>query len=522
MNKTDQIFAKGTSGLVKTFSWTDISLLAISAPAGSGIIYYSVSTASTYPGASIPLSFLIGMIIFLPIIFLAACSSVMIPRSGSLYVLISRVIDPALGYLAGFLLYVAYSLAAGVISYVAVGVIGGIIANFGEVSASTFLKSIGSVMQTTTWQLVISIAFLIIIWATILAGVHLFRNMMRLLFVITLGCTLITVVYFLFTSSSSAERLFDNTWGQGTFNNILNLAAQNGWNSPGFSWSQTISALLVVLWSFGGIEVISYASGEIGQVGRKVFTGYMIAWVALGLFYILVAYSILIPMEGFLGAYDFLYQNHSQLLGEIMTPIAPSIPFYLASLMPSHWFGILLALGISFWLLSTIIPYFFSPSRLIFALAMDRAIPEKMANVNKAGAPTWSTHVTIIIAILGVLFNVMNVEVVLGTLLFAAFFVFWLYGISAMLLPYRKPELYESCPIKTRMFGVPIYSVSGVLTFGIGWFVLFFTIRQMTLAVSITTAVIMAMGLLIYYVQYLKNRKKGIIIDKVYSEIPPA
>ncbi len=81
--KDNLVFTRKTSGLVKGLSWKDILILVISAPAGSGILYYSVSTASTYPGGNIGLSFLIGMALFIPLLYLAALNASMIPNSGS-------------------------------------------------------------------------------------------------------------------------------------------------------------------------------------------------------------------------------------------------------------------------------------------------------------------------------------------------------------------------------------------------------------------------------------------------------
>ena len=521
--KEKLVFARKASGLVKAMTWRDILIIAISAPAGSGILYYSVSTASEFPGASVALSFLIGMIVFLPVVFLAGVGSGMISRSGSLFILISRVVDPTVSYCAAFLYFFGYSLAVGVVAYVVSSVIGGVIVVAGIASDASSLSAVGKKLQTPLWQTLSAVLILALVWWGTMAGVRVFRNLMRILFLITMLSFVASVAYFLTTSTGSAEQSFNSVWGADLFQKIIALAHQMDWESPAFSWSETIKALLIVVWSFGGIELISNASGEVRQTGRSLLKGFMAAWVGLGALYAILAYAVYRPFGQFIGAYDFLWDNHRESLQEIMpNAVDPSVPFYISSIVSSPLLGVVIASGISLWLLTTMLPYFFAPSRVLFALAMDRAIPSMFAGVRqKTGAPTWATHATLVVAAIGVLFSLLDVQVVLGTILFAVFFVFWLYGLSALLLPYRCPAIYENSPIKATIGGIPLVSIVGLIAFGVGWFLIFFTVRSMSPSVCITTAVIMVLGLAVYFWQYLKSKKLGVDLDKVYSEIPP-
>src|SRR5579863_1221842 len=120
------VFTRKASGLVKDLTWWDVFLNVISAPAGSGIIYYSVSTTSTFPGGNIVLSFFIGMLLLLPIIHITATSAGLLPRSGSLFILISRVVGPALGFVAAVMFFVGYTLSIGVVAYVTARLLGGV------------------------------------------------------------------------------------------------------------------------------------------------------------------------------------------------------------------------------------------------------------------------------------------------------------------------------------------------------------------------------------------------------------
>jgi len=202
--ETPLVFTRKTSGLVKGLSWKDIFILVVSAPAGSGILYYSVSTASSYPGGNVGVSFLIGMALFLPVIFLAALGSYMIPRSSSLYVLVSRAVNPAMGFLSSALFFVGYTLSIGVVAYVVTRLFGGILANFGVITDSVFFQDFGALLQTPIWSTVGGCFLVILTWLIVLRGVVVFRNIMRILFYVTMLAIIIAIIMFAFTAPSSA------------------------------------------------------------------------------------------------------------------------------------------------------------------------------------------------------------------------------------------------------------------------------------------------------------------------------
>ncbi len=517
----DLVFTKKTSGLVKGLSWFDVFLLVISAPAGSGILYYSVNTASTYPGANVGLSFFIGLLIILPIIILAAVSASIVPRSGSPYVLISRVISPEIGFLAAALFFLGYTLSIGVVAFVVTQVIGGVLVNTGLATGIEGLQNFGESLQTPIWCALGGTTLVLLTWAIVLNGIRVFRNIMRTLFVITLIAAAITVFTFFWVGENNISELFNSTWGSGTYNRVIDLAATNGWNSPDFSWDSTFNLLLVVLFSYAGLELICYASGEVSRNQGKAIKYYIVAAVSLAMIYITLSMSVTNAYGNFLGAYDFIFKNHIDKLQEIMPAISPSIPFYIASIMPNPWLGVLISLAISLWLVTTMIPYFFAPSRLIFALSMDRILPEKVSEVNDKGAPTVASHLTLVFALLGVFLNFWNVGTVLGTILFSAVFVYWLYGLAAMVLPYRNEELYASSPLQTNIAGIPLLSIIGATAFAVGWFVIFISAKQMSLDIVLALCVYMAIVMLYYVARVQRNRSANVDIQQIYNKLPP-
>lgn len=516
------IFTRSASGLVRELSWWDVFFMVIATPAASGILFYSVSTASTYPGASLPIAFLIGMLMFLPICGLIALMSATMPRSASLYISVSRLVDPTIGYLGSFLFFLGYSLTIGVIGFIIIGILGGILVSSGTLGGIQIFKSSGATLQTPLWGAIGGFLWIAFFWFVTLRGIKPYRIVLKIMFFIPMIAILIAIGYFLSQSQASTEVAFNNCWGSDAFQRILSSAKANGWVIPSFSWTSTLGVLLVVIWAYGGIEMVSYAGGEIKIPKRSTTRGFIGGWLVLGLLYIIIAFSVYHPYKEFIAAYDFLYQNHQDILKEIMLPIKPSIPFYITAIIPNPWIGVIIACGITLWFANTMLPFFLGMSRLIFGLAMDRAIPEKLANINpKNVAPTWATHLTAIFALAGVFLSLLDVKIVLGTISFSVFFFLWLYGLSAMLLPYRRQDIYKKSPIKLKFLGIPLITILGFFTFAVGWFIVFFTAKEITTPIAITLVSIMTVGIILYFIQQDKNIKKGVLIAQIYSQIPP-
>lgn len=524
-NRMDEplVFTRKASGLVKGLNWWDVFVIVISAPAGSGILYYSVSTRAAFPGGSVGLSFLIGMVLMFPIIYIAAVTSAMIPRSGSLYVLISRVISPAAGFIASALFFVGYTLSIGVVACIVTQVVGGILVEAARAAKMAGLQRFGELLQLPRYSALGGFVLVFLTWLLVLRGIQAFRATMRLLFFATMGAAVMAVAYFyLVPSLGGAERLFDQSWGAGSYRKILVLASTKGWSAPAFSWSATFNLLLVVLFSYGGIELISYASGEVSQTQGRPVAGYIWGWLCLAAIYTVIAFSVSYAFGPFLDAYDFLFHKSPKDLGTIMPAISPSVPFYIASVMSNPWISGIISLCLCLWLVNTMVPYFFSPSRLIFALAMDRSIPPSMADVNpENGAPTKASHLTLLFALGGVLLNFLGVNIVLGTILFCALFVYWLYGLSAALLPFTRRDLYQSSPVQSSFAGLPTLTWVGLFCFGVGWFVIFVSVRQLTGDVSVFLAILMLVALGVYVRQLRANQRQGIDVAKIYTQLPP-
>jgi amino acid transporter len=184
---------------------------------------------------------------------------------------------------------------------------------------------------------------------------------------------------------------------------------------------------------------------------------------------------------------------------------------------------------------------FLSSTRVIFAAAFDRLLPEKVAEVNeRTGTPV---NALLLMTIPSVLIAFLyNYDIagfysltLCSTLVIAVTFLGT--TISAIILPYRKPELYNASPIaQYKVLGIPLITVAGVIfggflvfllyqwildpnaLYGIGYSINENGYKNGTSIVFMLVLYSLAAG--IYFGFKSARKREGIDLDKVHAEIP--
>jgi amino acid transporter len=202
------------------------------------------------------------------------------------------------------------------------------------------------------------------------------------------------------------------------------------------------------------------------------------------------------------------------------------IQFIVVALMSLWWFG---------WS-GTV---FLSSTRVIFAAAFDRLLPEKVAEIEpRTRTPLYALLLMVVPSIIvSYLFayNYFNFRSLTldSTLVIAVTYLGT--TIAAILLPYRKPELYKASPIaKYNVFGIPLITVAGVIFGGFLVFLLaewlfdpwlnggtaLYGISLANTPSVIYMVIMYGLAAAIYYGFKAYRKNKGIDIDKVHQEIP--
>jgi hypothetical protein len=106
---------------------------------------------------------------------------------------------------------------------------------------------------------------------------------------------------------------------------------------------------------------------------------------------------------------------------------------------------------------------------------------------------------------------------------------FWMASWAAILLPYRRPEIYAAAPayVQRRLGGVPVITLLGVGNLVLFTMVLYSAFKLPAFsgptgseAVLFVIGIYLA-GLAIYFGAKAIQRRRGIDLDLLYREIPP-
>jgi amino acid transporter len=196
---------------------------------------------------------------------------------------------------------------------------------------------------------------------------------------------------------------------------------------------------------------------------------------------------------------------------------------------------LLVIVAMSMWFFGWAGTMFLSSTRVIFAAAFDRLLPEAVASVNeKTRTPVWALALMVIP---GTIVSYLYCFDVIGfqSLTLAATLVigmtFFGTTIAATILPYTKKELYQSSPIaKFNVVGIPLITVCGAIATAFLGYLLYQWMLDPNelygIGLSNTTSVIFmgalyGTALLIYVgMRLYRKQKEGINLDVLYREIP--
>jgi basic amino acid/polyamine antiporter, APA family len=281
--------------------------------------------------------------------------------------------------------------------------------------------------------------------------------------------------------------------------------------------------MFFILWPNWGATLY----GEIRGASdfRRVFTGMFAGlWITV----ILTVVFLLLMAKTF--GWGF-YQNLNSL-DYNLTPqfgIWP-YPFMFAGwLVHNTAFQVILILVLSLWFFGWVGTLFLSSTRVIFAAAFDRVLPDRAAEVSeKRKVPLYSLLLMLLPAVgLSALYayNTTFVTYTLdATLVIAVTYLF--SAIAVVILPFRKRELWQASPAsKVKVLGVPIVPVSGVITVGLLVFNLVEWLTNDNYFVNKPSSLVYmgamyVLAIVLYVVARLVRRSQGIDLGLVNKEIP--
>jgi APA family basic amino acid/polyamine antiporter len=205
-------------------------------------------------------------------------------------------------------------------------------------------------------------------------------------------------------------------------------------------------------------------------------------------------------------------------------------PFMFAGwLVHNTAFQVVLILILSLWFFGWVGTLFLSSTRVIFAAAFDRVLPDRAAEVSeKRRVPVASLLLMLLPAVgLAALYayNSTFASYTLdATLVIAVTYLF--SAIAVVILPWRKPDLWFASPAsKIKLFGVPVVPVSGVITIGLLGFNLYEWLSNDLYFVNKPSSLVYmgamyVLAILIYVGARIVRNRQGIDLSLINKEIP--
>ena len=483
---------------------------------------------SSAPGSLIYATLIIALILYVWIaLTYVLCSSAM-PRSGGDYVWVSRLIHPSIGFTQSFVYNVFLLMLLGMVVRWCGTLIGSLVYEFGYVSQDSTLIGIGTYLSTNAFGVFIVCTIFIAYAIGVLAlGARFTARWCATLFIVSL-IGYIPVALLLGFTPSNFMSAYNAQFGQiMDYNTVIATAKQAGYSWPGFTLAGVIAALPLAYWSLVGYQYAAYFGGELKNVKKTLIIAIVGSLVLAVVVQSLAMTTITrtIPYD-FLGAIGFLFYIRPDLY---TLPVPPFAPTLISLLIPNAAIASLGFIGLTCTYLGWMPSNFLAISRNIFAWSFDRVVPVRFSDVSpRFRVSVWSAILTGAICELGLIITIVLPGLLaLFNYLWAACITAFLAGISAILLPFRQRQAYESSPLKFKIGPLPFMSICGGLTAIVsGW--LAYELETNPVGGSpLTTQGLMGLvftivlGFVIYYVARAYHKARGINIEAGFKEIPP-
>jgi amino acid transporter len=307
-------------------------------------------------------------------------------------------------------------------------------------------------------------------------------------------------------------------------------AVKAGYHAPSMGFGPLGPTLLLVpammffiLWPNWGATLYGEIRGasDFKRVFRGMFFGLWITTALVVIFFLLVSKTF---------GWDF-YQNTNAATYNLVQPL-PIWPYpvmFAGWLVHNTAFQVILLLLMSLWFFGWVGTLFLSSTRVIFAAAFDRVLPDRAAEVSeKRKVPFYSLVLMLLPAVgLAAIYSystTFRTYTLDATLVIAVTYLF--SAIAVVVLPWVKPDLWRASPAsKVKLFGVPIVPVSGVITIGLLVFCLVEWLTNANYFVNNKSSLIYmgamyVLAILIYVIARVVRRRQGIDLGLINKEIP--
>jgi basic amino acid/polyamine antiporter, APA family len=575
----EKLFVRKATGLVREIGAITAVIIVLANTIGLGwqkrVFQYTGFAPlpeNQYLGGIPPMTmaFIIGGIAILLSVLAVSVLSAAMPRSGGGYVVISRIMSPAWGFLGAWLEFLSIAWSFGII---AVAVFEGLYFIMGPIAFG--LNFGGGINDVTLFGAGI---ILVLVFTVIgVFGVKMTGRLLQAMFWIPAVLTFYVFGLLSQANSTSVLQGMSNVLGANP-SAYTAQAVKQGLDTAaagvGGYWGAVETALVGAYFAYIGYAASTFVAGEIKEANKSLPRTLVVASVLIIALYVSISIVAASAIKG-IAPVSVGNNNYSLLtawswLSYGCSPPAsstapnclvygnlPNVKLWTTTVAALTGSGIglgglnvlLVVFGV-FWIANDIPPFILTGSRILFAMSFDRVLPTRLSNINdRFHSPVVAVIATGIVGILGCFSESGIVDVggtlnkagntVLSQILgsgggvqitdFYDSFFFTLFTLSLVILPLRasRKQIFETAPYKPGgkwgMVGIGIAGFAANLVVD-GFFGLapggdFAILSSSPDTSAIIFAVSVAvLGLVIFYFHRLR---KGIAYSTIFAQIPP-
>ncbi|MCE7995558.1 MAG: APC family permease [Roseivirga sp.] len=482
--------------LTRHLGLTGLAATGICSMIGASIYVVPFMIQRNVPGIGpnvIP-AFLFAAIPALLAAFAYAMLSSAMPRAGGSYVYASRGLHPYLGFVASFSQWFGLSIVIGVIAYV-------IVPFFRDIALALEQPELAAWFDKGFVRVGLA---LLMLWIFVLINIRGIKAYVRaliplMLLMFGLG---IVVIYtgFSFNHTDFAAEVPDSV--------------STGLSDQAFNWNTFLAAAAILFSSFIGFDAIAQAGGEAKEPARMLPRAIGIAIVGVGLYYFAFTSAVY-------HAVPWQYVAEQALKGDITATglLQPIIPFAL---------GVVITTGAAIALINDLPAMILSVSRLVFAWSGDGIFPKSLSKTHERHhTPHRALILSGFMASIGILGSHFAGDFFLGIdiMVLAMLVNFLLMCMTVLAIKKRNPELAGRIEVIKSRWQQRLVAWLGVLF--LSGFILVHVVKDFQTEVSHwyfrSTPVwllVMALGSVIFLIQYLGMMKEGIDAGALFKKLP--
>ena len=320
----------------------------------------------------------------------------------------------------------------------------------------------------------------------------------------------------------------DRADGQ-TYQGIMDSANEAGYVHQASTVGALLLAIPIGYYIYIGFTYSTYIGGEVKEPTKTQPRMIVATLVFAAVMYLLCLWRFYdIVGRDFINSVVYLNDNTD---GGSGLPVDPVLNLFTGIMTGSTILNVLMALSFFLWNFMLLFVIAMVCTRNLFAWSVDRVLPDAVTSVDRRFHAPWVATLIIVAA----------AEILLALYVFTSVFdnvsnyivlfsiAFWMASWAAILLPYRRPEIFAAAPdyVQRRIGNVPVITLLGVGNLVLFTMVLYSAFKLPAFsgptgsgAVLFVIGIYLA-GVLIYFGAKAIQRRRGIDLDLLYREIPP-